>query len=107
MNVPVLTLPELTQRLLQLERQVVILQSHVERIKQPVLKTQQAAPDVTHSTLQLVDKAALRRTVDVLFEQLGIRCAPVGALALQAMMRRRGLGHNNEFSQALIAAREE
>ena len=54
------------------------------------------------------DQAVLAAGFDKFLKQLGIRCKPIGAKKLQEMMLKRGFDPTtNEFSQAIIAMREE
>ena len=53
-----------------------------------------------------MDKMALRRWINGLFEKLSIQGVPVGAEALQAKMAQAGLT-SNELSRGIVSARED
>ena len=69
----------------------------------------EATPARWPASHRLVDKEPLRKTVDALFERLGIAdVEPIGAEALQEQMRQHGINaEDNIFSRGIIEMREE
>ena len=99
-----LSLQELTDRLVRVENEVNALREELASLrKQPSPRTATARQALAHLCM---DKMALRRWINSLFEKLSIQGVPIGAEALQAKMAQAGLT-SNELSQGIVSAREE
>ena len=97
MAVEVLTLEELSNRMLRLE-------SEIARWG----KLYRLAPDGESIAplIYPIDKALLRQRFRAMMNRMGITAKPIGALALQQKMAQAGL-ELNEMSRGIIAMRDE
>lgn len=96
------TLQQLTERLDQIEAEIVSIREELRGGSQEDPTSFKDAKD----SFPWVDKAALREQMKRLFRQLSIQGEPIGAKALQKTMSDSGL-RRNEMSESIIAAREE
>lgn len=97
------TLQKLTNRLNRIDAEILAIRQDLKEFPQN-LST--GSTKVAALSGQWVDKAALRRHMELLFDTLRIQGSPAGAVKLQERITQSSL-IKNEVSQSLIAAREE
>lgn len=97
---------ELTDRLVRIENEVTALREELASLRKQTRTNPRTAATRQALAHLCMDKMALRRWIDVLFEMLSIQGVPIGAEALQAKMAQAGLT-SNELSRGIVSAREE
>ena len=101
-----LSLQELTDRLVRVENEVNALREELASLRKQTEASPRTIADRQALAHLCMDKMALRRWINGLFEKLSIQGMPIGAEALQAKMAQSGLT-SNELSQGIVSAREE
>lgn len=103
----ILSMQELTDRLVRVENEVTTLRKELASLRKQTTKARPRTAAIRQALARLcVDKKALRRWTNGLFEKLSIQGVPIGAEALQAKMAQAGLT-SNELSRGIVSAREE
>ena len=97
------TIQKLTNRLNRIDAEILAIRRDLKEFPQN-LST--GSTKVATIPGQWVDKTALRRHMELLFDTLRIQGSPAGAVKLQERITQSSLT-KNEMSQSLIAAREE
>lgn len=105
MNQP-LSLQQLADRLLRVEREMNIIRGELTDLRQRPRAVPQAAVTQFAIAYSWADKEILRRRLKGLFAALSIQGVPMGAKLLQQRMGQAGLTPN-ELSRSLVEAREE
>ena len=95
------TLEQLSVELNRIESEIFTLRQEIE-----ILKSQKATNGSQEIQFSFVPKTLLQQHFRNFLENQGIKGQPIGAEALQEMMRKEGVGPN-ELSSAIISAREE
>jgi hypothetical protein len=101
-----LSLEQLTDRLVRVEREMNIIREELTDLRQRTRAVPQATVTQFAVAYSWADKEILRRWIKGLFAALSIQGVPMGAQLLQQRMGRAGLTPN-ELSQSLVEAREE
>ena len=101
-----LSLQELTERLVRVENEVTALREELASLRKQTRTSPRTAATQQALAHLCMDKMALRRWINGLFEELSIQGVPIGAEALQAKMAQAGLT-SNELSRGIVSAREE
>ena len=97
---------ELTDRLVHVEGEVAALREELAGLRKQTRTSPRTAATRQALAHLCMDKMALRRWINGLFENLSIQGVPIGAETLQAKMAQAGLTPN-ELSQGIVSAREE
>jgi hypothetical protein len=99
------TLEELERRITRMEQELARLQQLVEKPPQTEMPAERGAQLLREARR---NQAIISATIAPAFAEMGITDAPIGAEKVQEMMRACGLRPDaNEFSQGIIAMREE
>src|SRR5688572_29761238 len=99
-----LSLQEISDRLIRVEREVVVIRKQIDHLQQVGVVGPISTP---HSGVEnlLADKTPLRLAIANLFREYGIVAVPIGVEVLRQMMSQAGLTEN-ELSHGIIEARE-
>jgi hypothetical protein len=99
------TLEELERRIIRMEQELARLQQLVEKPLQTEIPAERGAQLLREAQ---ENQATISAAIAKAFEEMGITGAPIGAEQVQEMMHACGMQTNaNEFSQGIIAMREE
>jgi hypothetical protein len=101
-----LSMQELADRLVRVESEVSALREELASLRKQTRTSPRTAATRQALAHLCMDKTALRRWINGLFETLSIQGVPIGAEALQAKMAQAGLTPN-ELSRGIVSAREE
>jgi hypothetical protein len=101
-----LSLRQLADRLLHVEKEVNIIRQELADLRQRARATPQEAATLASIPYPWGDKGEQRQRINRLFTELCIQGAPIGALSLQERMGQAGL-IPNELNQSLVDGREE
>ena len=102
----ILSLQQLADRLVYLEREVAVIRQEVSTRRRPIkttLRTEASRPTFVYPW---VNKDGPKQWFDLLFAALPIQGSPIGAEQLQRKMAEAEL-EGNELSRSIVAAREE
>ncbi len=100
------TLESLADKLVRLEKEVIILRRQLAQLNQRVVTSEQFANLPVAEGSIWADKEPQKKWMKQFMAQFGIQATPIGAERLQQEMGASGL-EANELSRSLIAAREE
>jgi hypothetical protein len=101
-----LSLQELTDRLVRVEDEVTALREELASLRKQAKTGPRTATTRQALAHLCMDKKALKRWINGLFEKLSIQGTPIGAEALQEKMAQASLT-SNELSRSIVSAREE
>ena len=99
------TLEELERRITRMEQELARLQQLVEKPPQTEMPAERGAQLLREARR---NQATISATIAQAFAEMGLTGEPIGAEKVQEMMRACGMRPDaNEFSQGIIAMREE
>ncbi len=101
-----ISVQSLSEQLIRVEREVAAIRRELARLQARPASDLATTVTEPQPRVKKADKQLLRDTFQQVLAQHHITGKPIGALALQEMMRQEQLGPN-EFSQRIITARDE